>query len=163
MIRDLVAIFGVIAGFSYYVLTVRNAQRNQQVQLETRQLQAFLQIMSMAFSKEGFEYMNILDKANVSNYEEFLEKSSNDVEYYNAFIRLARIYEAIGVFLKEGLLNIRLIALYETTGTIAYWEKYREIIYEQRRRINNNRWWDMWEYTYDTLKVYLEEHPELAP
>jgi len=27
MIRDLVAIFGVIAGFGYYVLTVRNAQK----------------------------------------------------------------------------------------------------------------------------------------
>ena len=25
-IRDLVAIFGVVAGFSYYVLTVRNAR-----------------------------------------------------------------------------------------------------------------------------------------
>jgi hypothetical protein len=34
VVRDLVAIFGVIAGFSYYVLTVRNAQRNQQHQLE---------------------------------------------------------------------------------------------------------------------------------
>jgi len=27
VIRDLVAIFGVIAGFSYYVLTVRNANK----------------------------------------------------------------------------------------------------------------------------------------
>jgi hypothetical protein len=26
-IRDLVAIFGVVAGFSYYVLTVRNAKK----------------------------------------------------------------------------------------------------------------------------------------
>lgn len=37
MIRDIVTIFGVIAGFSYFVLTVRNAQINQQHQLETRQ------------------------------------------------------------------------------------------------------------------------------
>jgi hypothetical protein len=28
-IRDLVAIFGVVAGFSYYVLTVRNAKKSQ--------------------------------------------------------------------------------------------------------------------------------------
>ena len=27
IVRDVVAIFGVIAGFSYYVLTVRNSQR----------------------------------------------------------------------------------------------------------------------------------------
>jgi len=41
-IRDLVAIFGVIAGFSYYVLTVRATRKNQQQQLETRQAQLFM-------------------------------------------------------------------------------------------------------------------------
>jgi len=39
MVRDVVAIFGVIAGFTYYVLTVRNSQRMQKMQLETRQAQ----------------------------------------------------------------------------------------------------------------------------
>ena len=46
VIRDLVAIFGVIAGFSYYVMTVRINQKNQELmlkaqqqQLETRQAQ----------------------------------------------------------------------------------------------------------------------------
>ena len=33
VIRDLVAIFGVIAGFSYYVLTVRNANTARKIQL----------------------------------------------------------------------------------------------------------------------------------
>jgi hypothetical protein len=41
VVRDLVAIFGVIAGFIYYVLTVRDNQKNQQMQLETRQAPAF--------------------------------------------------------------------------------------------------------------------------
>jgi len=39
VIRDFVAIFGVIAGFSYYVLTVRATRRNQDLQLDTRQAQ----------------------------------------------------------------------------------------------------------------------------
>ena len=57
-IRDLVAIFGVIAGFSYYVLTVRANQRNQEIAMknqelmlkaqqqtvETRQAQLFMQV-----------------------------------------------------------------------------------------------------------------------
>ena len=33
MIRDVVAIFGVLAGFSYYVITVRNASRERKTQL----------------------------------------------------------------------------------------------------------------------------------
>lgn len=31
VIRDIVAIFGVIAGFSYYVLTVRATRKNQEL------------------------------------------------------------------------------------------------------------------------------------
>ena len=33
MVRVVVAIFRVIAGFGYYVLTVRSKQRNQRLQL----------------------------------------------------------------------------------------------------------------------------------
>ena len=44
MVRDLVAIFGVIAGFSYYVLVVRNAQRTREMSLEAQKTQIFLQI-----------------------------------------------------------------------------------------------------------------------
>jgi sensor domain CHASE-containing protein len=36
VIRDLVAIFGVIAGFSYYVLTVRANQKNQELTLKAQ-------------------------------------------------------------------------------------------------------------------------------
>jgi hypothetical protein len=39
VVRDFVAIFGVIAGFSYYVLTVRNASKARKVQtlMQTRE------------------------------------------------------------------------------------------------------------------------------
>ena len=44
VVRDLGAIFGVIAGFTCYVLTVKNKQENQRQQLETRQAQLYMQI-----------------------------------------------------------------------------------------------------------------------
>jgi hypothetical protein len=46
MIRDLVAIFGVIAGFSYYVLIVRNTQRSRQAQM-------LMQLHQSKYDKEG--------------------------------------------------------------------------------------------------------------
>ena len=52
MIRDLVAIFGVIAGFTYYVMTVRNSQRMQQMTLETRQAQLFMQVYDRWASRD---------------------------------------------------------------------------------------------------------------
>jgi hypothetical protein len=61
MVRDLVAIFGVIAGFSYYVMNVRNTRKNQELQLETRQAQLFTQIFLTRNTSES-----------VSNYFEVL-------------------------------------------------------------------------------------------
>jgi len=52
VIRDLVAIFGVIAGFTYYVMTVRNSQRMQQMTLETRQAQLFMQVYDRWASRD---------------------------------------------------------------------------------------------------------------
>ena len=60
MIRDLVAIFGVIAGFTYYVLTVKNTRKNQQLQLETRQAQLFMQIFQ--------EFSSVDNCARAGNY-----------------------------------------------------------------------------------------------
>ena len=70
VIRDLVAIFGVIAGFSYYVLTVRNAQRTRDLTLkaqeqavETRQLQLFMQLYEKTLAKENWAaYQEILNE-----------------------------------------------------------------------------------------------------
>ena len=52
LIRDLVTIFGVIAGFSYYALTVQNNRKNQDQQLETRQAQLFMNIYDTYSSKQ---------------------------------------------------------------------------------------------------------------
>jgi len=55
MVRDVVAIFGVIAGFTYYVLTVRSSQRTQRQQLETRQAQLFMQLYRLYDTKDFME------------------------------------------------------------------------------------------------------------
>ena len=74
MIRDFVTIFGVIAGFSYYVLTVRNAQRNQQHQLETRQAQLFMQIYDRFTTKEfQLDYRTLAVSDDWTDYDDFIQ------------------------------------------------------------------------------------------
>jgi hypothetical protein len=54
LIRDLVAIFGVIAGFSYYLLTVRMNQRAMRVNLTNSLLQ---QLSTNEFIREISELL----------------------------------------------------------------------------------------------------------
>ncbi len=69
--------------------------------------------------------------------------------------------EGLGVFVKEGLVPIRLVALFITHLTRTYWEKFGPIIEEYRIRENVPRGGSEAEYLYRTLMKYVEEHPEL--
>ena len=74
VVRDLVAIFGVIAGFTYYVMVVRNSQRMQQLQLETRKAQLYMQLFMRITSEEFVKKSIDLLRLEYDNVDEFMEK-----------------------------------------------------------------------------------------
>ena len=43
---------GLLIGIVYYLIIMRNSQRNQQIQLETRKVQLFMQIYQQITSEE---------------------------------------------------------------------------------------------------------------
>ena len=131
--------------------------------LLTRQSQLLQQILDKSTSREGMEYNRICSKAEWSNYDEWLERYSSDEDYHMAFQYWAECFESVGVHLKEDIFDVRLLALRSASGVIWFWERHRDVIYERRKRLNDRRYFDMWEYAYDQLMEYLEEHPELKP
>ena len=121
-----------------------------------------MQLMDKYTSKEGLENLRVIRRATWSSYEEWLELR-RDEEYYKAYNWLANIYDGVGALLREGLLNVRMVALVDAKYIIWDWEKYKDVIYNQRKRDNDRRYRSEWEYLYNTIMKYLEEHPELAP
>jgi len=68
--------------------------------------------------------------------------------------------------LKEGLLDVGLIvnSASVTSAIIGEWEHYRNVIYKMRQSETRSELsYNMWEYSYDSIMKYLEEHPEMAP
>jgi len=145
----------------YYMLTLRYTRMNMKNTLETRQAQLFMQIYNKATSKEGIDSLQLLMEANWSSYEEWLEKYQNNPAYNNALSFYIMYMEGLGVFIKENLVDIKLIALFFAGITRIMWEKYRDIIAEERKRLNYRRYASEWEYTYNELLKYMEQHPEL--
>ena len=74
VVRDLVAIFGVIAGFSYYVIVVNNTRKNQQLQLEIRQAQLFSQFMFQVFTTEFIKQYFDLFEMDWDDYDDYWKK-----------------------------------------------------------------------------------------
>ena len=150
----------------YYTLTLRNTQRAQQLQLETRQAQLFMNIYNQSFTNPYYleSTGRILDNA-WSSYEEFKSiyhyGENKDPEFCKAYDLVCGFFEGVGVLVKENLLDIRLVALLISTQTRSFWELNQLIIDEFREDLNAPRIWSEFEYLYNELVAYLEDHPEL--
>jgi hypothetical protein len=165
---ELTTLFGlaetlaIIIGVIIALQQLRDIKQTREIELGTRQAQLFWQLTDKFTSKEGLDYLRVLG-ATWSSHEEWLERCRNDVEYNKAYRWLTTIFNSRGVLLREGLLDVRLVALMASGPTIYWWEKYQDVIYNERERMNYRRYCSEWEYSYNLLVKYLEEHPELAP
>ena len=165
-IRDLVTIFGVIAGFSYYVINVRANQKNQKLQLETRQMQLFMQIYNDINSRESLINWAELNNLTI-DYEEYLQKHDSTVspEYFAKRASLWYSYNTIGELLRLNMIEPDLLArLNVDTNVIVMYENWEHIIKENRTRENMPDLWDGFEYLYNEMKKIRESknYPQIT-
>ena len=158
---------GVFVAAVYYVSTLRNNQRTQQLQLETRQAQLFMQIYNQGANDRNFiEAWNRVQHMKFNNLQEFL----NETDYENPETRenltainiLTGYYEGVGTLVKENMLSIKWIALLFGSWTRMFWEKIEPIAGEIRVHHKAPRIFSETEYLYNELMRYMKEHPELA-
>ena len=173
---------GILVGVFYYIMTIRTNQKNQEIAqknqeltlraqeqaLETRQAQLFMNIYNQSFANQ--EWLKAYSKVMSTHWDDYddymkiadwMNPDNADKEYLEAQRYVSSFYEGLGVFVKEGLVDIRMVALTMTYMTTRYWEKLAPIVYEGRKRWNYPRWLSEFEYLYDVLMKYIEEHPEL--
>ena len=136
IIRDCIAIFGVLAGFSYYVLTVRANQRNVRQTLETRQISLIDNMVTRSMGEQGFRSFFELMRNEWEDYEDFEKKygSENNVEASAKRFALWQEFNLIGLMLRKGLVEADDLFDMGMQGVIFLWEKYKPIIEEERKR-----------------------------
>jgi hypothetical protein len=128
VIRDLVAIFGVIAGFTYYIMVVRN-------QRETRQAQLFMQLTSQIFSKEILRQNIELLEMQWDDLKDFYGKYDSAVNPENFAKRFNSWFmmDQVGFLLKKGLIDRELtFELMSGMQAPMLWNKFESIIKHQR-------------------------------
>ena len=158
VIRDLIACFGVLAGFSYYVLTVRATRKNQQMQLEARRAQLYSQIYSWFIETDAMvEYMEMLNWE-WSDYSDFERKygSDNNVQEYAKRSRVWASLEMIGMMVKDGVVDVESIFPLRTFAMFQ-WFKFKDVIKEQRKRYYTPTFNANWEYLVNEFIKYGEK------
>ena len=153
---------GLTASILYYTMVLRNANKTQQLALETRQAQLFMQMYNRW--RDTFktnEHYSVLSRK-ISNWEELKSIINSDENYVLVLSEIAGFYEGLGVLVKAGYLSIHPIALMWTGVTIQFWTNVLEpTIDDWRKEYNLKRLWSEAEYLCRELLRYIEEHPEL--
>ena len=174
MVLSTLQTVGLLVGISYYILTLRNAQHTrelalkaQQQALETRQGQLFMGIYNNSFASSTYQKaFRIIFKTTWDSFDEFIQMYQSEGNLNNEFSAsyglVGTFFEGVGVLVREGLLDIRFVALLLSGHLRIYWEKTQPIIDEYRQYWNSQRVWSETEYLYNELMKYLEEHPELG-
>ena len=103
-------------------------------------------------SKSGFNYKFL--NATWEDYDDFMEKygpeSGTDVWANN--IAWLDAFELYGVYIREGMLDVRLVCLICGGTFLNYWDKYGSLWVEHRKRVNNPRFFIESEYIYKRIK-----------
>lgn len=166
VVRDLVAIFGVVAGFTYYVMIVRNANRTRELSLksqdqalETRQAQMFMQIFDKFHEPEFFNKFTRIFTWTWTDYDDFIDKYGweADPEAWYSEGSVAAFFEGIGLLVHLELLDLKLVHGLMFRHVKMFWEKMRPISLEMRKRLRIPHI-DQWvEYLYAELMRYDKE------
>jgi len=161
MIRDIVTIFGVIAGFSYYVMTVRNSQRIQKMQLETRQAGLFMQLFSIYDTKEFLEDFGKI--AYHVEYEDLADWESKygpltELSSYSSWVRVGRFFDGVGILVKKELIDAYLVTELLRELVINSWESMRAWVTEIREIMGTPEVWENFEYLYGEVR---KRHPDM--
>ena len=147
VIRDLVAIFGVIAGFSYYVLTVRNANKARKQMIVRQIAQDLTQV-------EGLQIYAELLEMEWEDFDDYLRKYNSTVNRDNYVKRMSCFgwYHRMGYDLYLGHIDAETIVnLIDFQGIWLMWNKFKPIFLEFRKRYGNPTTYRWFEYLFDEL------------
>ena len=183
-IRDLVAIFGVIAGFSYYVLTVRATRKNQRQQLETRQAQLFMTLYETYRSTEFRKQWTAIINQEYTDFNDFWEKYGleNNPEAWANWQSVASFFHGIGILVKKGIVEPSLLDELISPNVFFAWvimgpnvkgfqawaeQGGGEMInrfedYEEHGLSRLHKSWSGFEYLYNVLREREEKQLELS-
>jgi len=148
VVRDLVAIFGVIAGFSYYMMTVRHQNISRKAQL-------FME-MYRDFKRPDVQkaYSDVVYVWEWENYEDFQKKYGrlSNWDEFNKYMLVYSIYEGLGVLIYRNLIDVKMIDELMRSYVMNFWEKIGPIMVEVRTRYDAPLAAEWTEYLYEEVK-----------
>ena len=149
---------GVFIAAIFYVLNLRISQRNMRLTLETRRLSLIENIASHVTDEEGEKRMQELSNYEWTDYADFNRKygSENNVGASAKRYALWHDYNKIGMMLRKGLVEVEDLYMLGLWAVSLFWEKYKPIVEETRRRYAGKEYLKDLEYLAAEITKYQQ-------
>jgi hypothetical protein len=144
---------GIIVSIMYYTSVLRNANK-------TREAQLFMQVYDKWSDTDMQKAYEVVNNAKFSTFEQYMERQAKDEDFRWAMGKIIGFYEGVGVLVREGLVDIRLVALLMTGTTLNFWGKIEPHI-DRIREQAYPRVCIETEYLANKLREYIKNHPEI--
>jgi len=160
-IRDLVTIFGVIAGFSYYVLTVKNTQKNQQLQLETRQAQLYMSLLdrwnTAEFSKQRYDSYN-MEWTDLDDFRQKYNRKTNS-DIFASWNTFGRTILGLAELKRKGLIDVDFLDGMMLADILNWWVRFGSLEKESWERGSPN-WWSVVPFVMEIIEHDRKNRPK---
>jgi hypothetical protein len=153
MVLSTLQTVALLVGIFYYVMTLQNTRKNQQLQLETRQAQLFSQFALHSLSGNAMdEYIQVLNME-WKNYEDFEKKygHQNNPEAFAMRHRVWGYFAMLGKLVREGLIDIDLVYTIISDSAIFQWYKWKDLLPELVKQFYTPDTYSDWEYLVNEL------------
>jgi len=158
MVLSTLQTVGLLVGIFYYVMTLRNQQKNQQVTLETRQAQLFMNIFNNFSSKEYQKDLENILAWQFNDYDDFFAKYGHDVnpEDHSIWDHNLQWMEGLGVMVRRNLIDPNLVFDIMYGTIISFYEKFEPILIQFKKQWGADMQQDL-TYIYLEMKRIKEE------
>jgi len=167
------AAIGVCIAAIYYIYNIGATRKTQELalksqeqNLETRQAQLFMQIYAKLYEPDFLMNLNNAITTEYRSFEEHQRKTSftENPDEAKKVGPVNLYFEGMGVLVKRKLISPGMVDDLLSGFIISYWEKYRDWVYELRRRYNYPAAGEHIEYLYNEVKkIAAAEHGDQGP
>jgi hypothetical protein len=142
----------IAASIVYYASVLRNQNKTQQMQLETRQAQLYMGLINTLRSPEFRRQWHITEAAEWEDYEDFSIKYSaeNNPEVLAAFTSVWAFFESVGTLVKKGLIDVSFVDGFLAGSIVLAWRWFEPLLIGDRELFGANLWGDF-EYIYHEI------------
>lgn len=161
----LIQALGILVAVFYHIMTLQNTRKNQQLTLETRQAQLFMQIYRDFCTPEWWRTAGETAHIDFADYDGFEAKWGRDtnLEGWSRQSALHGFYEGLGLLVHKKLIDSSLVDDLLSAPIMVYWERVSPYILERRRRLNSPSIGEWIEYLYNEIRpIYESQHGEMA-